>query len=764
MPICLAENRFPAVLSLAGQRNHTYSLACRKEARSLNFQMKLNLRLSHKGLILVSIPLLFELFFVSYLSMLLVQADEDIRREAHSREVVSKTNIVMQDLLLLFIGVGGPIMTRSSAFMEHATEAVTRLPNEFDELIILLRSDPDKQQAAMNIRLKWDAGYRLLNDARIKFKSHDIRAVSLLPEIKSTAIELLKDLNQIVAIERKIEDSSPEKQAQRKQTFFTVLVGAVVFNVLLTIALAIYFTKGIAARLNTVISNADRLAVGQKLAAPIDGSDEIATLDQVFHQMASTIDGVSHRERALTENARDVICSLDHSCRFSNVNPAAEILWGYTTEELLGRRAVEIIHPDDVEKFTACIEEKIQGRSQEAFECRVNKKSSGTLDMLFSAEWSRDERTLYCVCHDITERKLAETLTRLAEQRVRSIVESMPTGLIIFDNNQIEMVNPALDRMFELSSQGKTAIGKPLSILFPEAKNLIDNELIADARDKTFQTQAQRSDGSSFPVQIQCREYETIEGKRMMALVIDLTEQEKIERLKQEFLMIISHELRTPLTSMTMLLSMLKDGNYGDLSEKGKSKVDIAESNITRLIKLINELLDVETLESGNIALEIKQTELETIVERATEAVRGAAKARQIKLDVKSEDLDFNADEDRLIQVTINFLSNAIKFSQEGGTISIIAAPKDDRIVLKVTDTGRGIPASEQSVIFDKFRQVEQADRKEKGGIGLGLAICKTIIEKHSGQIGVESTVGKGSTFWFSVPNNLEVSSKQQKS
>lgn len=752
------------MLSLAGLRNHTYSVACRKEARSLHFQMKLNLRLSHKGLILVSIPLLFELFFVSYLSMLLVQADEDIRREAHSREIVSKTNIVMQDLLLLFMGVGGPIMTRSSAFMEHATEAVTRLPNEFDELIILLRTDPDKQQAAMNIRLKWDAGYRLLNDARIKFKTHDIRAVTLLPQIKSTAIELLKDLNQIVAIERGIEGSSPEKQAQRKQTFFTVLVSAVVFNILLTMALAFYFTKGIAARLNTVMSNTDKFALGQKLADPIEGSDEIATLDQIFHNMAASIEAASSRERALTENARDVICSLDQSCRFSSVNPAAEILWGYSTEELLGRRAVEIVHDVDAKKFTDSIEGKIQGLSDESFECRINRKDGTTVDMLFSAEWSKEEKTLYCVCHDITERKLAETLTRLAEQRVRSIVESMPTGLIIFDKNQIQMINPALDRMFELSAQGKPAIGQPLSVLFPEAKTFIDEELLADAQDKTFQTQAQKSDGSSFPVQIQFREYETIEGKRMMALVIDLTEQEKIERLKQEFLMIISHELRTPLTSMTMLLSMLREGNYGVLSEKGKSKVDIAESNITRLIKLINELLDVETLESGNIALDIRQTELETIVERATEAVRGAAKARQIKLEIKSEDVDFNADEDRLIQVAINFLSNAIKFSPEGGTVTVSAVQKDNRILLKVIDEGRGIPPSEQSVIFDKFRQVEQADRKEKGGIGLGLAICKTIIEKHSGRIGVESTVGSGSTFWFSVPNNLEVSSKQQKS
>lgn len=713
---------------------------------------------------MVSIPLLFELFFVSYLSMLLVQAEEDIRRETHSREIVSKTNIVMQDLLLLFMGVGGPIMTRSSAFMENATEAVTRLPNEFDELIILLRSDPDKQQAAMNIRLKWDAGYRLLNDARIKFKSHDIRAVSLLPEIKGTAIELLKDLNQIVAIERKIEDSSPERQAQRKQVFLTALVGAVVFNVLLTIAMAIYFTKGIADRLNTLKSNTDKFVLGQTLAKPLEGTDEIAALDQVFHQMTDTIEAASRRERALTENARDVICSLDHSCRFSNVNPAAEILWGYTTEELLGRRVVEIIHPDDVEKFTACIEEKMQGRSQEAFECRIDKKGGGTLDMLFSAEWSRDERTLYCVCHDITERKFAETLTRLAEQRVRSIVESMPTGLIIFDKNKIERVNPAIDRMIDLSSQEQSVVGKPLSVLFPEAKNFIDEELLAGTRDKTFQTQAQKSDGSSFPVQIQCREYETIEGKRMMALVVDLTEQEKIERLKQEFLMIISHELRTPLTSMTMLLSMLRDGTYGELSEKGKGKVDVAESNITRLIKLINELLDVETLESGNIALQIGSTELETIVERATEAVRGAAQARRIKLEPSSEDVDFNADEDRLIQVTINFLSNAIKFSPEGATVKVSAVQKDNRILLKVIDVGRGIPPGEQSVIFDKFRQVEQADRKEKGGIGLGLAICKTIIEKHNGQIGVESAVGNGSTFWFSVPNNLEVSSKQQKS
>jgi len=746
------------VLSLAGLRHQICVLPSRIEARALNFPMKLNLRLSHKGLILVSIPLLFELFFVGYLSMLLVQADEDIRRETHSREIVSKTNSVIFNLLQLFMGVGGPIVTRTPAFMEKATDAAAYLPKEFDELIILLRSDPDRQQAAMNIRLKWDAGYHLLNDARIKFKQRDLRAAALLPEIRKTATELMKDLNQIVAYEKKREEQSPEKQAQRREQFFTAMVAMVVFNVIVTIAMAIWFARGIAARLNTVMSNTDKFALGQKLAEPVAGTDEIAALDQVFHLMTETIEAASRRERALTENARDVICSLDNACRFSSINPAAESLWGYAADELLGRRAVEIIHLQDVATFTASIEDKMQGRSEDAFECRIRKKDGDTLDILFSAEWSKDEKTLYCVCHDITERKLAETMTRLAEQRVRSIVESMPTGLIIFDKDKIERLNPSVERMFELSGQEQSVVGKPLSVLFPEAKNFIDEELLADARDKTFQTQAQKSDGSSFPVQIQCREYETIEGKRMMALVVDLTEQEEIERLKQEFLMIISHELRTPLTSMTMLLSMLRDGNYGELSEKGKGKVAMAESNLTRLIKLINELLDVETLESGNISLQIESTELETIVERATESVRGAAQVRRIKLETSSEAIDFNADEDRLIQVTINFLSNAIKFSPEGGTVTVSALQKDNRIVLKVIDAGRGIPPSEQSVIFDKFRQVEQADRKEKGGIGLGLAICKTIIEKHHGQIGVESTVGEGSTFWFSIPNNLEIS------
>ena len=716
--------------------------------------MKLNLRLSHKGLILVSIPLVFELFFVGFLSILLLQADEEIRRGAHSREVISKTNIVMHDVLLLFVGIGGPMMARAPSFMSDPKVLLARLRDEVDDLIVVLRSDPDKQQAAMNIRLKWDASYKLFNDVRIKLKTHDYASATIMiPEIRRTGTMLLADLNQIVAVERRYEEASPERQSQRKRELITALIGAAAFNVLLTVAMAVYFTKGIAARFNTVMSNTDKFALGQKLADPIEGSDEIATLDQIFQNMAASIEASSRRERALTENARDIICSLDQSFRFSSVNPAAETLWGYSTEELLGRRAVEIVHESDSKKFNDAIEKKIQGLSGESFECRINRKDGVTLDVLFSAEWSQDEKTLYCVCHDITERKRAEALTRLAEQRVRAIVESMPTGLVIFDQGKVEMINPALDRMFDLSGHDRTPIGMPLTALFPEAKEIFSDG--SESSEKTFQIHAQRANGELFPVQIQCREYESIEGSRMMALVIDQTEQEKVERLKQEFLMIVSHELRTPLTSMTMLLSMLKDGNYGALTEKGVGKVDLAERNITRLIKLINELLDVETLESGNIALQIVPTDLATIVERATEAVRGAAHARQIELITNCEAVDFNADEDRLIQVAINFLSNAIKFSPDAGSVTISATLKDNRALVKVVDCGRGIPPSEQSVIFDKFRQVEQSDRKEKGGIGLGLAICKTIIEKHNGQIGVESHVGRGSTFWFSVPTDL---------
>ena len=230
---------------------------------------------------------------------------------------------------------------------------------------------------------------------------------------------------------------------------------------------------------------------------------------------------------------------------------------------------------------------------------------------------------------------------------------------------------------------------------------------------------------------------------------------EDVERLKQGFLSTVSHELRTPLTSIRGSLGLLASGAVGSLSDEVVEVVAVAERNAIRLIALINDILDLERLETGKIELEFGQVPVDSILRRAIESVATFGRKHGVTVDAPVVSSMIWADADRIVQVLVNLLSNAVKFSPPAGVVTIGVQPGEGWVDFRVTDHGRGVPAAYHRAIFERFRQVETSDAREKGGTGLGLAICKSIIEQHGGTIGVESEEGAGSTFWFRVPTAL---------
>jgi len=223
----------------------------------------------------------------------------------------------------------------------------------------------------------------------------------------------------------------------------------------------------------------------------------------------------------------------------------------------------------------------------------------------------------------------------------------------------------------------------------------------------------------------------------------------RAENRKQEFVQMISHDLRTPLTSIQGTLALATRGSFGTLTEKGVKRVADAEEDTERLINMINELLDIEKMEAGKLELECARVGLAEIVDRSIESVQGFAESHGISVSREGDDATVFGDKDRLIRVIINLVSNAIKYSETGSAVLVRISREDGKAIVKVCDSGRGIPESAVNQIFDRFSQVEKADAKK--GTGLGLAICKAIVEAHKGQIGVESTAGTGSTFWFTL-------------
>ena len=223
---------------------------------------------------------------------------------------------------------------------------------------------------------------------------------------------------------------------------------------------------------------------------------------------------------------------------------------------------------------------------------------------------------------------------------------------------------------------------------------------------------------------------------------------EEVEQLKKGFLSTVSHELRTPLTSIRGSLGLLASGAAGPLPDHVVEVVALAERNAIRLMALIEDILDLERLETGKIELQMTRVPIASILRRAMESL-AAFGAHGVTVDAPNVSSSIEVDADRIVQVLVNLLSNAVKFSPPGGVVTIAVTVDGQWTEFRVIDHGRGVPAVHRPAIFEPFRQVDPSDAREKGGAGLGLAICKSIVEQHGGSIGVESEEGAGSAFWF---------------
>jgi signal transduction histidine kinase len=200
------------------------------------------------------------------------------------------------------------------------------------------------------------------------------------------------------------------------------------------------------------------------------------------------------------------------------------------------------------------------------------------------------------------------------------------------------------------------------------------------------------------------------------------------------------------------MLTLLGGGIFGALPEQAQKNVEMAEGDVSRLITLSDALIDVEGMANGRLVLSLKTVPFSNVIKRSVNSMGAFADQHGVEIEADETELLIFADEDRLVQVLVNLLSNAIKFSKAKMTVNIAVRPQRENAKLTVSDSGRGIPSDFIAKLFQPFQQAEEADAREKSGKGLGLAICKMIVEQHGGEIGVDSIYGRGSTFWFTVP------------
>lgn len=362
------------------------------------------------------------------------------------------------------------------------------------------------------------------------------------------------------------------------------------------------------------------------------------------------------------------------------------------------------------------------------------------------------------------ESRVAERTLDLdvSERRQRSIVENMVDGLITIDNKGlIQSFNTAAINLF--GYQGNEVIGHNIKMLMPEPYHSEHDGYLQNynqtGKKKIIgvgrEVEGLRKNGSTFPLELAVAEM-IVSGETIYTGVVrDITERKEMDKMKNEFISTVSHELRTPLTSIRGSLGLLTSGTVGELPKSANDMLKIASNNTERLLLLINDILDIQKIESGKMSFNFERLDLNGFVNQAIaeHAEYGKQHGVTFILGRILEGVHVFADKDRLMQVMGNLLSNAAKFSNHGDNIEIsVARHHDDRLRISITDYGAGIPDEFQPKLFERFTQSDSSDTRAKGGTGLGLSISKVITEKHGGLIGFVSKEGIGSTFYIELP------------
>jgi PAS domain S-box-containing protein len=458
----------------------------------------------------------------------------------------------------------------------------------------------------------------------------------------------------------------------------------------------------------------------------------------------------------------DAIIGVDARGLVDAWNPAAERLFGLRTEEAMGSppAAGVLPHPD--------------GGGSPELEVRASRRASGGW-IVVAIDRSR-----------AVQRELAAAEKLRNEARFRELLEAAPDAILEVDRaGNIVLLNRVAEKLFGYSREQLS--GMNVDLLLPDAmraghaKHRADywqNPATRPMAGKLVLSARHRS-GADIPVEISLSPVKTEDGFRVTAIIRDVTDRrvaeeklraanleleqrnreiERADRLKSEFLASMSHELRTPLHTIIGFTELLAEELEGPLNDKQKRFVNHVHKDSTHLLDLINDILDLSKIESGRLDLDLRTVDAGEVVNETVGGVMQAARAKDISIENRmAGPFMVLADRVRLREIFINLLSNAIKFTPGGGSISIDAR-MDGRssVRLSVLDTGIGIAPEDQSVIFDKFRQVATTTRGVREGTGLGLAIVKHLVEMHGGRVKLESEPGVGSCFSFTIPAGPE--------
>ncbi|MFO0304042.1 MAG: ATP-binding protein [Pseudanabaena sp.] len=471
---------------------------------------------------------------------------------------------------------------------------------------------------------------------------------------------------------------------------------------------------------------------------------------------------------ALAENSPSVIMRLDLQLRYLYVNSAVERATGIPAKEFLGKTLRGMGFPEkNVTMLESAAQRLLETGEDQRYEIEYpfpEVQGMGYYRAHLIPEYAPDGKiaTILSIFYDITQSKLNEIALQESNRRWRYLLDNVSLIVVgVTCAGEVEYINP-----FLLALTGYTieeVIGKDwFSQFIPQIDQLEIREefssLLINDFPKYHQNAIVTKAGEERMISWNNTILRSQDNEIIGTLSIgeDITEKLKVDRIKSEFISIVSHELRTPLASIRGALGLLSSGVLANRPETAQNMLNIASSDTERLVRLVNDILDLERLESSKVKLDHNWCDVEVdLCQQAIETMQAIAIESQIEILCNIQSQQVFADQDRLVQTLVNLLSNAIKFSPPQSQVHLEAEQIANEIVFRVCDRGRGIPAAQLESIFERFHQVDASDSRQMGGTGLGLAICRSIVQQHGGKIWVESVLSEGSTFSFTIPHRL---------
>ncbi len=366
------------------------------------------------------------------------------------------------------------------------------------------------------------------------------------------------------------------------------------------------------------------------------------------------------------------------------------------------------------------------------------------------------------IYEDITERRQAERALQIVEERYRTIFENSAVAITMADEQErLISWNKFTENLFGMTKDD--LLLKPIRSLYPEGawEKIRTNGIRQKGMQHHLETQMLKKDGEIIEVDVSLSVLKDPDGRvtGSIGVIRDITERKEADKkikeamdLKSQFISTVTHELRTPLTIIKEDIALIMDGAAGRIKSKQREILEIAQRNIDRLARLINDVLDFQKLQSGRAKFNMQDNHINSVIENVYNTMVGTVKKKGLELQLAIDNTLPKAtfDSDKMIQVLTNLVSNAMKFTDKG-SITIASRRIENSIRISVIDTGCGMKQEDLPRLFQQFQQLGSGNRKT-GGTGLGLAISKDIVEKHGGRIWVESEFGKGTTMHFLLP------------